>query len=140
MPDYQTVSEQTLYPAISPNDTSKNPAQYAEQLYLQLYGSPINPDALADIACLLTAAGNEQAAYQLLWFGYLQEQPNALPATQAMHQQPIPFVENTYNLLLRRSPNAAEREWWVKYIETHPDLKPAQVYEAFATAVEYRFY
>lgn len=62
VPDYQTVSEQTLYPAISPNDTSKNPAQYAEQLYLQLYGSPINPDALADIACLLTAADGQRAS------------------------------------------------------------------------------
>ena len=140
VPDYQIVNEQTLYPAVSPNDTLKNPAQYAEQLYLQLYGNPITPDALADITCLLTAAGNEQAAYQLLWCGYLQGQANALPATQAMHQQPISFTENTYNLLLRRSPTAAEREWWVKYIETHPDLQAAQVYEAFTTAVEYRFY
>ena len=67
--------------------------------------------------------------------------PNAdLPSLTEMRNDPDTFISDLYRRLYVRDATAAEKSWWVNYLETHPDVDVAQVVFSFITANEYRYY
>ena len=50
------------------------------------------------------------------------------------------FLEETYKRFYVRDISQAEREFFLKFFESHPDVSVEMVYTAFALSNEYQFY
>ncbi len=119
---------------------AKRQRQFLQTLYNHIYQAPLPPSDAVALDELLRSIGDSQLAIEVV-VAKMVDDPNAdLPSLTEMRNDPETFISDLYRRLYVRDATAAEKSWWVNYLETHPDVDVAQVVFSFVTANEYRYY
>jgi hypothetical protein len=119
---------------------AKRQRQFLQTLYNHIYQAPLPPSDAVALDELLRSIGDSQLAIEVV-VAKMVADPNAdLPSLTEMRNDPETFISDLYRRLYVRDATAAEKSWWVNYLETHPDVDVAQVVFSFITANEYRYY
>lgn len=140
--DYEVyeVNEVQVKPVNSEKDKPKTNTQYISILYTNLFQEAIGPNKMLEALKAIQSVGDKQVAYDMLVSKYMNDGDVMLPAEDDMRMFPEQFVRDTYKRFLVRQPTEAELQWWLNYIESHPELTPELVYFAFATCNEHFHY
>ena len=138
--DVYEVNDVNVKPVNSEKDKPKTHTQYISILYTNLFQEAIGPNRMLEALKAIQSIGDKQIAYDILVSKYMNDKDVELPKIDEMRMNPESFVRNTYERFLVRQPTEAELQWWLNYIESHPDLTPELVYFAFATCNEHFHY
>ena len=63
-----------------------------------------------------------------------------IPSDSLMHADLDLFIEETYKRFYVRDITEAEREYFLNFFESHPNVSSEMVYTAFSLSNEYQFY
>ena len=134
------LTEQTVAPNNGVKTKAKTTEQFLNIAYANLYQTPLSPNELVRLSELIQSIGDKQLAYEMVIARMMADPAVNLPGTDAMRADLPKFVGETYRRFYVRDPSAAERAWWVNYLETNTNLTAEEVYFSFATSNEYGFY
>lgn len=134
------VSKNEVSPATADKQKSKTPEQYISILYANLFQKALGVDELLDITDLIYSIGDKDLAHEQVISNFMNSDVVILPSDESLRSAPIEFVMDTYERFFVREPNELEKEYWVNYIESHPDVTVELIYFAFAISNEYRYY
>jgi hypothetical protein len=118
----------------------KSPNQFIAVLYANLFQTALSPNDLVEINFLIDAIGDDQVAYEVIISNFMNKSNVILPTDSAMRQDPVAFIENTYERFLIRRPTEAEKTWFKNQIETDNNITAELVYFAFTLSEEYQYY
>ena len=136
------VNDVLVTPNNAEKDKQKTVEQYLSILYANLYQQALSPSQLVELSDIVASIGDKQVAYETIVAKMMtdSEVRELLPKTEDMRADIEHFVKDTYQRFFVRFPTEAEKNHWVNYIESHPNLTPEHIYFAFATCDEYYHY
>lgn len=134
------VNEQTILPATAGKDKLKTAEQYAAILHVNLFQRALSSNDIYDISRVILSIGDKKVANDVLFSNFMNKPGVVLPSKTDMHANPESFITAVYERFFLRIPTELEKEWFRKYIQTHPNLTPEMVYYSFAMSNEYQFY
>ncbi len=129
---------------VSPNNSDKNKEKTVEQyvaiLYANMFQQALSPDQQVDLADLIASIGDKQIAFEAITAKMITDPDIQLPSNEEMRTDVSSFVTDTYRRFFVRNPTEAEKEYFINYIESRPNVTPVHIYFSFATSNEYYYY
>lgn len=129
---------------VNPNNSDKNKEKTVEQyvaiLYANMFQKALSPDQQVDLSDLIASIGDKQIAFEAITAKMITDPEIQLPTSEEMRSDIPSFVIDTYKRFFVRNPTESEKEYFVNYIESRPNITPVHVYFAFATSNEYYYY
>ena len=118
----------------------KSPAQYISILYANLFQKALSANELVEITRCIESIGDKEVAHEIVLSNFMNKSGVTLPSDSFMRSDLNGFLEETYKRFYVRDITEAEREFFLNFFESHPDLSAEMVYYAFALSNEYQFY
>ena len=118
----------------------KSPSQYISILYANLFQKALSANELVEITRCIEAIGDKEVAHEIILSNFMNKADVTLPSDSLMRSDLDTFLEETYKRFYVRDITEAEREFFLKFFESHPDVSAEMVYTAFALSNEYQFY
>ncbi len=118
----------------------KSPSQYISILYANLFQKALSANELVEITRCIEAIGDKEVAHEIILSNFMNQADVNLPSDSLMRSDLDTFLEETYKRFYVRDISQAEREFFLKFFESHPDVSVEMVYTAFALSNEYQFY
>lgn len=118
----------------------KSPSQYISILYANLFQKALSANELVEITSCIEAIGDKEVAHEIILSNFMNQADVNLPSDSLMRSDLDTFLEETYKRFYVRDISQAEREFFLKFFESHPDVSVEMVYTAFALSNEYQFY
>ena len=118
----------------------KTETEFFSILYIDLFDEAIGQATLQEQNKLYLGIGDKQVATELIIRTYLNDPQVQLPPPSALESNPAQFIADTYQKLYLRQPTEYEKRFWADFLAEHPEVSVRQVYYAFLTADEYKFY
>ena len=118
----------------------KSPSQYISILYANLFQKALSANELVEITRCIESIGDKEVAHEIILSNFMNKTDVTLPADSSMRSDLDTFLEETYKRFYVRDITEAEREFFLKFFESHPDVSVEMVYTAFAISNEYQFY
>ena len=121
-------------------DKLKSPAQYISILYANLFQQALSANELVEITRCIESIGDKEVAHEIILSNFMNKSGVTLPSDSLMRFDLNGFIEETYKRFYVRDITEAEREFFLNFFESHPDLTVEMVYYAFSLSNEYQFY
>ena len=121
-------------------DKLKSPAQYISILYANLFQQALSANELVEITRCIESIGDKEVAHEIILSNFMNKSGVTLPSDSLMRSDLNGFIEETYKRFYVRDITEAEREFFLNFFESHPDLTVEMVYYAFSLSNEYQFY
>lgn len=121
-------------------DKEKTPEIFINIAYANLYQEALSANRLVDATEVVQSIGDKQVAYEVLIAKMMADPDVILPSNTEMRNDLETFIEDAYKRFFVRIPTEAEKNWWINYLESHPNLTAEHVFFAMATCNEYNFY
>ena len=118
----------------------KSPAQYISILYANLFQKALSANELVEITRCIESIGDKEVAHEIVLSNFMNQSGVTLPSDSLMQSDLNTFLEETYKRFYVRDITEAEREFFLNFFESHPDLSAEMVYYAFSLSNEYQFY
>lgn len=127
----------------------KSDIEYLSVAYSDLFGETISNEELNLRLNTYVAVGDKQAVMDMFIRNMLNIDESGLdcnapdrvvPCARTMREAPERFVVDTYKKFYVRQPSPYELEFWKRKINKSETMTPGQVYYAFMTSKEYRYY
>ena len=118
----------------------KSPSQYISILYANLFQKALSANELVEITRCIESIGDKEVAHEIILSNFMNKTDVTLPADSLMRSDLDTFLEETYKRFYVRDITEAEREFFLKFFESHPDVSVEMIYTAFAISNEYQFY
>ncbi len=118
----------------------KTPSQYISILYANLFQKALSANELVEITRCIEAIGDKEVAHEIILSNFMNQADVNLPSDSLMRSDLDTFLEETYKRFYVRDISQAEREFFLKFFESYPDVSVEMVYTAFALSNEYQFY
>ena len=137
-----------IYDVNSVNSTSYNAnknklktiPQYISILYANLFQKALSANELVEITNCIESIGDKEVAHEIVLSNFMNKSGVTLPSDSVMRVDINAFIEQTYKRFYVRDLTEAEREFFVNFFESHPDVSVEMVYFAFSLSNEYQFY
>ena len=114
--------------------------QYISILYANLFQKALSANELVEITNCIESIGDKEVAHEIVLSNFMNKSGVALPSDSVMRVDINAFIEQTYKRFYVRDLTEAEREFFVNFFESHPDVSVEMVYFAFSLSNEYQFY
>ena len=121
-------------------DKLKSPAQYISILYANLFQKALSANELVEITRCIESIGDKQVAHEIVLSNFMNEPDVIIPSDSLMRADLDLFLEETYKRFFVRDITEAEREFFLNYLNTNPNVSSEMVYMSFALSNEYQFY
>jgi len=118
----------------------KSTAQYISILYANLFQKALSANELVEITRCIESIGDKEVAHEIVLSNFMNQTGVTLPSDSLMRADLDIFLEETYKRFYVRDITEAEREFFLKFFESHPDVSAEMVYSAFSLSNEYQFY
>ena len=118
----------------------KSPGQYISILYANLFQKALSANELVEITRCIESIGDKEVAHEIVLSNFMNQSGVTLPSDSLMRSDLNTFLEQTYKRFYVRDITEAEREFFLKFFESHPDVSAEMVYSAFSLSNEYQFY
>ncbi|MFW5658909.1 MAG: hypothetical protein ACOCZ8_02890 [Bacteroidota bacterium] len=105
-----------------------------------LIGETISNEELTILSAGMVAFGDQQVIVELIIRNFLSDPRVTLPSNADMRADIPAFVDATYEKFYVRPPTEYERHGMVKMITEDPEMTVEEIYFAFLTSNEYRYY
>jgi len=114
--------------------------QYISILYANLFQKALSANELVEITNCIESIGDKEVAHEIVLSNFMNKSGVTLPSDSVMRVDINAFIEQTYKRFYVRDLTEAEREFFVNFFESHPDVSVEMVYFAFSLSNEYQFY
>ncbi|MBT3621718.1 MAG: hypothetical protein HN535_03090 [Flavobacteriales bacterium] len=114
--------------------------QYISILYANLFQKALSANELVEITNCIESIGDKEVAHEIVLSNFMNKSGVALPSDSLMRADINAFIEQTYKRFYVRDLTEAEREFFLNFFESHPDVSAEMVYSAFSLSNEYQFY
>jgi hypothetical protein len=118
----------------------KTDLQFISIAYSDLFGEQISGTRLNRLMDGYNSLGDKQIIIDRILRNLLKDPAVVIPASEEMRGNISNFTRETYRRFLVRQPNESELALMTKLIQENPDLTPADIYYAFMTSEEYKYY
>lgn len=118
----------------------KSTAQYISILYANLFQKALSANELVEITRCIESIGDKEVAHEIVLSNLMNQSGVTLPSDSLMRADLNVFLEETYKRFYVRDITEAEREFFLKFFESNPDVSAEMVYSAFSLSNEYQFY
>ncbi|MEL6649211.1 MAG: hypothetical protein AAFQ87_00255 [Bacteroidota bacterium] len=118
----------------------KSDLEFLSLVYSDLFGTTVPENTLTQMLNSYNSIGDKTLIADYLIRNMLNAPNAGVPSDQEMRGDVEAFIGATYKKFYVREASEYER-WYLKQaIEQDPDLSPEQIYYAFLTSDEYRYY
>lgn len=114
--------------------------QYISILYANLFQKALSANELVEITNCIESIGDKEVAHEIVLSNFMNKSGVTLPSDSLMRADINAFIEQTYKRFYVRDLTEAEREFFLNFFESHPDVSVEMVYSAFSLSNEYQFY
>lgn len=114
--------------------------QYISILYANLFQKALSANELVEITNCIQSIGDKEVAHEIVLSNFMNKTGVTLPSDSLMRADINAFIEETYKRFYVRDLTEAEREFFVNFLESNPDVSVEMVYSAFSLSNEYQFY
>jgi len=118
----------------------KSISQYISILYANLFQKALSANELVEITRCIESIGDKEVAHEIVLSNFMNKSGVTLPSDSLMRADLDMFLEETYKRFFVRDITEAEREFFLQFFESHPDVSAEMVYSAFSLSNEYQFY
>ena len=134
------ITQQNIYNSAHDKTKLKTDQQFISILYSNLFQKNISQAKANAIEQLVRSIGDKSLAYELVVSNFMNSPDIIIPTPATMTEDVPAFVDATYSRFYLRQPSEAERQYFINFIETHPNITPELIYISFATSDEYFYY
>ena len=121
-------------------DKLKSTNQYISILYANLFQEALSANELVEISRCIESIGDKQVAHEIILSNLMNKEGVIIPSDSLMRSDLNLFIEETYKRFFVRDITEAEREYFLNFFESHPDVSAEMVYVAFSLSNEYQYY
>ena len=114
--------------------------QYISILYANLFQKALSANELVEITNCIESIGDKQVAHEIILSNFMNKSGVTMPSDSLMRTDVNAFIEQTYKRFYVRDLTEAEREFFLNFFASHPDVSVEMVYSAFSLSNEYQFY
>jgi hypothetical protein len=118
----------------------KTISQYISILYANLFQKALSANELVEITNCIESIGDKEVAHEIILSNFMNKSGVAIPSDSLMRTDVNAFIEQTYKRFYVRDLTEAEREFFLNFFVSHPDVSVEMVYSAFSLSNEYQFY
>jgi hypothetical protein len=118
----------------------KTPSQYISILYANLFQKALSPNELVEITRCIESVGDKQIVHEVIISNFMNKEGVSIPSDSLMREDLNLFLEETYKRFYVRDITEAEREYFLNFFASHPNVSSEMVYTAFSLSNEYQFY
>ncbi len=118
----------------------KSASQYISILYANLFQKALSPNKLVEITRCIESVGDKSLVHEVIISNFMNKDGVILPSDSLMREDLNLFIEDTYKRFFIRDITEAEREYFLRFFESHPNVSAEMVYTAFSISNEYQFY
>lgn len=134
------VNDVQAQDALSDKSASKQNLELISNAHTDLLGSTIDNKQLTALTATMVAFGDQEVMVDLIIRNFLNDPDASVPPDDTMRNDPEAFVDASYEKFYLRQPTEYERWGMVNMINDDPELTVEEVYYAFLTSNEYRYY
>ncbi len=121
-------------------DKLKSIGQYISILYANLFQKALSSNELVEITNCIESIGDKEIAHEVILSNFMNKSGVIIPSDSLMRADLDLFIEETYRRFYVRDITEAEREFFLNFFMSHPDVSSEMVYTAFSLSNEYQFY
>ena len=118
----------------------KTPGQYISILYANLFQKALSANELVEITRCIESVGDKEIVHEVIISNFMNKEEVTIPSDSLMRVDLNSFIEETYKRFYVRDITEAEREYFLNFFESHPNVSSEMVYTAFSLSNEYQFY
>ena len=118
----------------------KTISQYISILYANLFQKALSANELVEITNCIESIGDKEVAHEIILSNFMNKSGVIMPSDSLMRTDVNAFIEQTYKQFYVRDLTEAEREFFLNFFASHPDVSVEMVYSAFSLSNEYQFY
>jgi hypothetical protein len=118
----------------------KTISQYISILYANLFQKALSANELVEITNCIESIGDKEVAHEIISSNFMNKSGVTMPSDSLMRTDVNAFIEQTYKRFYVRDLTEAEREFFLNFFASHPDVSVEMVYSAFSLSNEYQFY
>lgn len=118
----------------------KSPSQYISILYANLFQKALAPNELVEITRCIESVGDKELVHEVIISNFMNKDDVTIPSDSLMRADLDLFLEETYKRFFVRDITEAEREFFLNFFASHPNISAEMVYTAFSLSNEYQFY
>tara|TARA_B100001250_G_scaffold317590_1_gene280034 strand:+ start:551 stop:1033 length:483 start_codon:yes stop_codon:yes gene_type:complete len=118
----------------------KSASQYISILYANLFQKALSPSELVEITRCIESVGDKEIVHEVIISNFMNKEDVTIPSDSLMREDLNLFIEETYKRFYVRDITEAEREYFLNFFASHPNISSEMVYTAFALSNEYQFY
>lgn len=118
----------------------KSTSQYISILYANLFQKALSPNELVEITKCIESVGDKGLVHEVVLSNFMNKDGVIITSDSLMRADLDLFIEETYRRFYVRDITEAEREYFLNFFVSHPDVTSEMVYMAFSLSNEYQFY
>ena len=118
----------------------KSISQYISIVYANLFQQALSSNELVEITRCIESIGDKEVAHEIILSNFMNSQDVILPSDSLMRADLDVFLEETYKRFYVRDITEAEREFFLNFLNSNPNVSAEMVYMSFALSNEYQFY
>jgi hypothetical protein len=118
----------------------KSVGQYISIVYANLFQQALSSNVLVEITRCIESIGDKEVAHEIVLSNFMNSQDVILPSDSLMRADLDAFLEETYRRFFVRDITEAEREFFLNFLNSNPNVSSEMVYMSFALSNEYQFY
>ncbi len=118
----------------------KSTNQYIAILHANLFQQALSANELVEISRCIESIGDKHVAHEIVLSNFMNKQGVFIPSDSLMRYDLDLFIEETYKRFFVRDITEAEREFFINFFESNPNVSAEMVYTAFSLANEYQYY
>ena len=106
----------------------KSSNQFISILYANLFQEALSANELVEVA------------HEIILSNFMNKEGVIIPSDSIMRDDLNLFIEESYKRFFVRDITEAEREFFLSFFESHPNVSAEMVYMAFSLSNEYQYY
>ena len=118
----------------------KSTNQFISIVYANLFQEALSANELVEISRCIQSIGDKQVAHEIILSNFMNKGGVIIPSDSLMRDDLDLFIEETYKRFFVRDITEAEREFFLSFFESHPNVSAEMVYMAFSLSNEYQYY
>ena len=118
----------------------KSISQYISIVYANLFQQALSSNELVEITRCIESIGDKEVAHEIVLSNFMNSDDVIIPSDSLMRADLDVFLEETYKRFFIRDITQAEREFFLNFFNSNPNVSAEIVYMSFALSNEYQFY
>ena len=118
----------------------KSSNQFISILYANLFQEALSANELVEISRCIQSIGDKEVTHEIILSNFMNKEGVIIPSNSIMRDDLNLFIEESYKRFFVRDITEAEREFFLSFFESHPNVSAEMVYMAFSLSNEYQYY